>query len=64
MKKKFTVIITMETAMSYEVEAENEDEANDKAQEFIDSEKFFDTVREKCDFFSPEIYSVSTREVE
>lgn len=63
MKKKFVAVITLETAMSYEVEAENEDEADEKVQEFIDSEDFFDVVREKCDFFSPEIYSINMREV-
>lgn len=63
MKKRFVAVITLETAMSYEVEAENEDEADEKVQEFIDSEDFFDVVREKCDFFSPEIYSINMREV-
>ena len=45
MKKKFVAVITLETAMSYEVEAENEDEADEKVQEFIDSEDFFNVVR-------------------
>lgn len=61
--KKFVAVITLETAMSYEIEAENEDEADERVQEFIDSEDFFDVVREKCDFFSPEIYSINMREV-
>lgn len=57
-KRKCEIVFTMNAAMSYEVEAASRNEAEEKAQAFIDSEDFFHVVREKCDFFSPEVYII------
>lgn len=52
---KYTVLIDTYACASFVVEADSPEEADEKAQEFIDSENFFVKYREDCDFFEPTI---------
>ena len=53
--KKFICFIDCYTPKRYIVEAETREEAEDKAQEIIDCENFFEEYRKDCDFFEPTV---------
>lgn len=56
---KFAVMIDTYATATFMIEAETEDEANDKAEKFIDADDFFVKYREDCDFFEPTVGMIS-----
>ena len=52
---KFLMTIDTYASATYEIEAENADEAEEKMQTIIDGENFFNEYRKQCDFFEPAI---------
>ena len=53
--RKYEVTIRMEADFVFSVDANSREEAEEQASCFIDSDNFFEVVREKCEFYSPEI---------
>ena len=53
--KEYQYCIDTYACASFTVHAKDEDEAEEKAQAFIDSEDFFTVYRAECDFFEPTI---------
>ena len=54
---KYEVYIDATATLSLEVDAANAEEAVEKGEEFIQSDAFFDVLREKCDFHEPSVSS-------
>ena len=54
---KFDVTIDCSACATFEIEAETEDEAYEKAEEFIQQDDFFVKYREQCDFIDPQVYT-------
>ena len=54
---KFDVTIDCSACATFEIEAENQDQAYEKAEEFIQQGDFFVKYREQCDFFDPTVYT-------
>lgn len=54
-EKKYEVSIECNAVFSFICKALSATEAVDKAQEFVDSEEFWDRFRRGCDIFTPTI---------
>ena len=50
---KYTIMVDTYATASYVIEAESPDEAQEKLDEIIQSDNFFDEYRKLCDFFEP-----------
>ncbi len=58
--KKYTFTIDICAAMKIDVIAESEEAAEEKAEEYIQSENFFEDARKAVDLWNPEIdYNVT-----
>ena len=53
--KDYTYCVDTYACASFTVRADSPEEAEDKAQEFIDSDDFFTIYRDGCDFFEPTV---------
>lgn len=53
--KEYQYCIDTYACASFTVQAKDEDEAGEKAQQFIDSDDFFTVYRAECDFFEPTV---------
>lgn len=54
---KFDVTIDCSAVATFEIEAETIDEAYEKAEEFIQTDDFFEQYRTQCDFIDPQVYT-------
>lgn len=52
---KYYVTIACDSAARFEIEADNIEEAEEKAEDMINDESFFEKFREDCDFFDPNV---------
>lgn len=52
--KKYTIVVDASVTMSFVVEANSAEEAEEKMEEIIQGENFFADYRKGCDFFNPE----------
>ena len=53
--KEYTYCVDTYACASFTVRAKGKDEAEEKAQDFIDSDSFFTVYRQDCDFFEPTV---------
>lgn len=53
--KEYQYCVDTYACASFTVQAKNEDEADEKVQQFIDSDDFFTVYRAECDFFEPTV---------
>ena len=53
--KEYQYCVDTYACASFTVQAKDEDEADEKAQQFIDSDDFFTMYRAVCDFFEPTV---------
>lgn len=51
---KYEIQIDCTAVCTFRIDAENEDELDEKIEELIASDDFFVKYRENCDFFDPE----------
>ena len=58
-EKEFEYCVDTYACASFTVQAKDADEADDKAQAFIDSPDFFKVYRDACDFFEPTVDYIS-----
>ena len=58
-EKEFEYCVDTYACASFTVQAKDADEADDKAQTFIDSPDFFNVYRDACDFFEPTVDYIS-----
>lgn len=61
-EKEFEYCVDTYACASFTVHAKDADEADEKAQQFIDSEDFFTVYRAKCDFFEPTVDYIQANE--
>jgi len=50
---KYTIMVDTYATASYVIEAESRDEAQEKLDEIIQGDNFFEEYRKNCDFFEP-----------
>ncbi len=54
-EKTYFLFIDTSACMGFTCKAKSEEEAIEKAEEFIQSDDFFKKYREGCDFFEPTV---------